>query len=68
VADAFDAIISSRSYRRARSASQALAVIDAAAGSQFDPTVVAALHRLLPLLDKHQWVLMSGQKSTSGPR
>jgi len=62
VADAFDAIISNRSYRKGQSAARALEIIDEASGSQFDPGVVEALRRLLPLLDKHQWILMSGQK------
>jgi hypothetical protein len=68
VADAFDALISNRSYRRARTAAQALGIIDESTGTQFDPTVVAALHRLQPLLDKHQWVLMSGQRGGLGTR
>ena len=64
VADAFDAIVSNRSYRRSRSATRALEVIEESSGTQFDPEVVAALRRLLPLLEKHQWVLMSGQRSS----
>lgn len=60
VADAFDALVSDRTYRRSRSAGEAYAAIETATGTQFDPGVVAALHRLLPLLDKHQWVLLSG--------
>jgi hypothetical protein len=64
VADTFDAIVSNRSYRKGRSAAQALEVIESASGSQFDPDVVAALERLLPLLEKHKWVLMSGQKAS----
>ncbi len=67
VADTFDAIISNRSYRRGRSAAEAVAVVEERAGSQFDPEVVAALRRLLPLLEKHQWVLLSGQKVRSTP-
>ena len=62
VADAFDAIISNRSYRKGRTAARALEIIEEEAGTQFDPAVVETLRRLLPLLDKHQWVLMSGQK------
>jgi len=62
VADAFDALISNRSYRKGRAAVRAVDVIAAEAGRQFDPGVVAALERLLPLLEKHQWVLMSGHK------
>jgi hypothetical protein len=62
VADTFDAIISNRSYRKGQSAARALEIIDSVSGSQFDPAVVETLRRLLPLLDKHQWILMSGQK------
>jgi hypothetical protein len=62
VADTFDALVSNRSYRKGRSAAKALDVIAAEAGAQFDPAVTAALGRLLPLLDKHQWVLMSGHR------
>ncbi|MFD9908610.1 HD-GYP domain-containing protein [Streptomyces sp. NPDC059063] len=45
VADAFDAMTSSRSYRPARPVPTALAELRRCAGSQFDPTVVAALAR-----------------------
>lgn len=47
VADTFDAITHDRPYRRARSEQEALAEIDAMAGSQFDPAVVDALKRLM---------------------
>ncbi|MBT9176575.1 MAG: Cyclic di-GMP phosphodiesterase response regulator RpfG [Firmicutes bacterium] len=43
VADAFDAMTSERPYRRARSVSEAVAIIQAEAGGQFNPTVVATL-------------------------
>lgn len=39
VADTYDAIVSSRPYRPARTAEQALAVIREGAGSQFDPEI-----------------------------
>jgi hypothetical protein len=68
VADAFDAIISNRSYRRARPAARALEVIEESSGTQFDPGVVAALRSLLPLLEKHQWVLISGQRVAAPAR
>jgi putative nucleotidyltransferase with HDIG domain len=45
VADAYDAMTTERSYRSAKTASQALAEIHARAGTQFDPVVVAALER-----------------------
>ena len=43
VADAFDAITSDRPYRQGRSTAAALAEIEANAGTQFCPSVVAAL-------------------------
>ncbi|MEU2913235.1 HD-GYP domain-containing protein [Streptomyces massasporeus] len=43
VADAFDAMTSTRSYSRARPVSVALAELERCAGSQFDPVMVAAL-------------------------
>jgi len=42
VCDAFDAMTSDRSYRRAMSVDAALAELRSAAGSQFDPGVVEA--------------------------
>jgi diguanylate cyclase (GGDEF)-like protein len=49
VADAFDAMTSDRLYRRPRSPDEALAEIVRCAGTQFDPSVVAALEaELLP--------------------
>jgi putative nucleotidyltransferase with HDIG domain len=50
VADAFDAMVSDRVYRRGRSYEAAAAELDAWAGRQFDPKVVAAFHRV-PLQD-----------------
>ena len=47
VADAFEAITADRPYRPARSPEVALAELQNHAGSQFDPAVVAALHRHL---------------------
>src|SRR5438132_1443431 len=43
VADVFDAIISTRPYRKARSIEEAIKVIENGAGTQFDPRVVDAL-------------------------
>ncbi|PNG22198.1 HD-GYP domain-containing protein [Streptomyces cahuitamycinicus] len=43
VADAFDAMTSTRSYSRARPVAVALAELERCAGSQFDPVMVAAL-------------------------
>ncbi|TMI72413.1 MAG: HD domain-containing protein [Bacillati bacterium ANGP1] len=43
VADVFDAIISTRPYRKARSIAEAIKVIKNGGGTQFDPKVVDAL-------------------------
>ena len=43
VADAYDAIVSDRPYRKGRSHWQAVEILAEAAGRQFDPKVVAAL-------------------------
>lgn len=44
VADAFDAMMSDRVYRRAKSYDEAMAELDSCAGTDFDPRVVAAFH------------------------
>lgn len=46
VADAFDAMISDRVYRKGRSYEEAAEELDAWAGRQFDPAVVEAFHRV----------------------
>ncbi|GAB2779762.1 HD-GYP domain-containing protein [Streptomyces daliensis] len=52
VADAFDAMTSTRSYRRARPVSVALEELRRCAGTQFDPRVVRAFARAL---DRQGW-------------
>ncbi|MEV5726390.1 HD-GYP domain-containing protein [Streptomyces pharetrae] len=52
VADAFDAMTSTRSYRRARPVPAALAELERCAGSQFDPRMVKAL---VQALGKYGW-------------
>ncbi len=52
VADAFDAMTSTRSYRRARPVAAALAELGRCAGTQFDPVMVGALVRAL---ERHGW-------------
>ncbi|NEB80545.1 HD-GYP domain-containing protein [Streptomyces sp. SID14478] len=47
VADAFDAMTSTRTYSRARPVPVALAELERCAGSQFDPVMVRALTRVL---------------------
>lgn len=52
VADAFDAMTSTRSYSRARPVPTALDELRRCAGSQFDPRMVSALSQAL---DRHGW-------------
>ena len=47
VADAFDSMTSTRSYRGARSVPAALAELRRCAGAQFDPVIVAAIERAI---------------------
>jgi hypothetical protein len=47
VADAFDAMTSTRSYRQARAVPEALDELRACAGTQLDPTIVDAIVRAL---------------------
>lgn len=47
VADAFDAMTSTRAYRRARPVPVALGELERCAGAQFDPRMVAALARVV---------------------
>ncbi len=49
VADALDSMLTTRIYRAARPAAEALGELRRAAGSQFCPRCVAALERILPL-------------------
>ena len=49
-ADAFDALTTDRPYRKGRSKQEALDVITAHAGTQFDPAVVGALKSILHVL------------------
>ncbi|MFF2850766.1 HD-GYP domain-containing protein [Streptomyces sp. NPDC058001] len=52
VADAFDAMTSTRSYQRARPVETAVTELERCAGTQFDPRMVGALIRAL---DRHGW-------------
>ncbi|MEU9129075.1 HD-GYP domain-containing protein [Kitasatospora sp. NPDC048540] len=52
VADAFDSMTSTRSYRRGRPVDEAVAELGRCAGSQFDPVMVGAL---VSALDQHGW-------------
>lgn len=53
VADAFDSMTTTRSYRGARSVEEALAELLRCAGNQFDPRMVEAL---VTAVDAHGWV------------
>ncbi|MFD0146264.1 MULTISPECIES: HD-GYP domain-containing protein [unclassified Streptomyces] len=52
VADAFDAMTSTRSYSRARPVATAVAELERCSGTHFDPRMVGALVRAL---DRHGW-------------
>jgi putative nucleotidyltransferase with HDIG domain len=67
VADAFDAMTSTRSYRRGRPVAAAVDELTRCAGSQFDPAMVVALRRAL---DRHGWhpAVTSDTAGVPGPR
>ncbi|MEY9844036.1 hypothetical protein ABH940_001100 [Streptacidiphilus sp. BW17] len=52
VADAFDSMTSTRSYRRGRPVTEAVVELERCAGSQFDPVMVEALVRAVR---RHGW-------------
>ncbi|MEY9925522.1 hypothetical protein ABH926_000142 [Catenulispora sp. GP43] len=58
VADAFDAMTSTRSYRAARSVKEAVAELRRGAGTQFDPVLVRAFEDALEFADRagNPWV------------
>ncbi|WP_435612371.1 HD domain-containing phosphohydrolase [Streptomyces sp. bgisy159] len=66
VADAFDAMTSTRSYSRARPVAAALAELRRCAGAQFDPRMVTALGRAL---DRHGWhpLVTADEASAAAP-
>jgi HD-GYP domain-containing protein (c-di-GMP phosphodiesterase class II) len=69
VADAYDAMTSDRSYRPALSHAQALARLQADAGTQFDPACVAAFARLDldPRQDDESLVPLLSVEPVAGP-
>ncbi|MGW5864302.1 HD-GYP domain-containing protein [Streptomyces sp. NPDC055239] len=68
VADAFDAMTSTRSYRRGRPVDAAVAELARCAGSQFDPAMVAALQRALGRYGWHPEVTADVAGSVPSPR
>ena len=78
VADTYDALVSTRSYKQAKTHEQAYNIITQAAGLQFDPTVVSAFQRThmeiyemsrqLEMLEaQHRQQQMSAQAMTQMP-
>lgn len=70
VADAFDAMTSTRSYRPGRPVPAAVEELERCAGSQFDPRMVRALARAL---DRHGWsaaatAVTSDEEASRPPR
>ncbi|MFI6641373.1 HD-GYP domain-containing protein [Streptomyces sp. NPDC050504] len=64
VADAFDAMTSTRSYRRARPVEAAVAELVRCAGTQFDPAMVHALARAL---ERDGWESVVTADGTGAP-
>lgn len=54
--DSYDAMTADRPYRPAKSPVEALAELEALAGTQFDPQVVAALCTVLTCAESAQWL------------
>lgn len=52
IADVFDALCSTRSYKEAFSVSQAYAILEESSGSHFEPCLVDAMKMLRPELEK----------------
>jgi putative nucleotidyltransferase with HDIG domain len=62
VADAFDSMTSTRSYRGARSVQEAVAELRNCSGMQFDPVLVDAF---IAALDKERWESQAGGQPAS---
>ena len=70
VADTLDSILSDRSYSNAKPLSYGLAEIDRCSGTQFDPKVVAALHRVVDAMGVAYFTnsaLIAGNKPEEEP-
>ncbi|MEV6837837.1 HD-GYP domain-containing protein [Streptomyces sp. NPDC051133] len=68
VADAFDAMTSTRSYSRARPVEAAVAELERCAGAQFDPRMVTALARALARYGWHPTVTADEPPHGTAPR
>ncbi|BBC33093.1 hypothetical protein SGFS_043870 [Streptomyces graminofaciens] len=68
VADAFDAMTSTRSYSRARPVAAALEELERCAGAQFDPVMVRALVRALDRCGWHPTVTAEAGGNVSAQR
>jgi putative nucleotidyltransferase with HDIG domain len=66
VADCLDTLLSDRPYRRSRGLTAALAEIDRCAGTQFDPEVVAALHRVAASHDASYFINSADKVAVAG--
>ncbi|MGI8556580.1 MAG: HD-GYP domain-containing protein [Pyrinomonadaceae bacterium] len=64
VADAFDAMVSDRIYRRGRSFQAALAELQNCAGTQFDPAIVEAFKRI----PKEDWEFLRERSLGERPK
>jgi HD domain len=63
VADAFDSMTSTRSYRGARSVEEAIGELRRCAGSQFDPVLVEALAKAVA---RHGWTVQVAPPAPAG--
>ena len=64
VADAFDSMTTTRSYRGARSVDEAIVELDRCAGTQFDPAMVEAL---IAAVKEQGWERETGQEPVADP-
>ncbi len=52
IIDAYDAIVSERCYKAARTSAEAIAELNRCSGTQFDPRAVSAFERILPEIEQ----------------
>jgi HD-GYP domain-containing protein (c-di-GMP phosphodiesterase class II) len=63
VADTYDALTSTRPYRKAQSIQAAMAEIRRVRGTQLDPEVVDALEKLIPFLEENQIMIQAASRA-----